>query len=217
MGEHTVHLRLRVTTAHRLRARSTAAGVRRRSRTGCPEDPEWLLAPYGRLRTARCENHYNVGWAWALDAPFQWMKQVASTSAGPATDWPISWPAGSTTRWRATQPVPPRHRPGSTILDAAGIAEPSMVNGIEQKPIEGVSMRYSSPMPRRKAEEPHSISRSSVTAPSTTTVGSFRFHGRLPWIRTRVTPFGDIERWTASTAISVRRSGCGTPPTNSPN
>ena len=45
---------------------------------GIPEDPEWLLERIDDFGTARCENHYNIGWAWSLDAPFQWMKQVAS-------------------------------------------------------------------------------------------------------------------------------------------
>ncbi|NDH76500.1 MAG: arylsulfatase, partial [Actinobacteria bacterium] len=44
---------------------------------GVPEDPEWLLEHMDDFGSARCENHFNVGWAWALDAPFQWMKQVA--------------------------------------------------------------------------------------------------------------------------------------------
>ena len=49
---------------------------------GLPEDPEWLLEHMDDFGTARCENHYNVAWAWALDAPFQWMKQVASHFGG---------------------------------------------------------------------------------------------------------------------------------------
>ena len=49
---------------------------------GVPEDPEWLLEHMDDFGSARCENHFNVGWAWALDAPFQWMKQVASHFGG---------------------------------------------------------------------------------------------------------------------------------------
>ena len=45
---------------------------------GVHEDPEWLLEHIDDFGTNKCENHFNVGWAWALDAPFQWMKQVAS-------------------------------------------------------------------------------------------------------------------------------------------
>jgi arylsulfatase len=52
---------------------------------GVPEDPEWLLDHIDDFGTSRCENHFNVGWAWALDSPFQWMKQVASHFGARAT------------------------------------------------------------------------------------------------------------------------------------
>jgi arylsulfatase len=59
---------------------------------GVPEDPEWLLEHMDDFGTAKCENHFNVGWAWALDSPFQWMKQVASHFGGTRNAMAISWP-----------------------------------------------------------------------------------------------------------------------------
>ncbi|GBL21136.1 uncharacterized sulfatase PB10D8.02c [Acidimicrobiaceae bacterium] len=59
---------------------------------GVPEDPEWLLEHIEDFGTAKCENHFNVGWAWALDSPFQWMKQVASHFGGTRNAIAISWP-----------------------------------------------------------------------------------------------------------------------------
>ena len=59
---------------------------------GIPEDPEWLLERIDDFGTARCENHYNIGWAWSLDAPFQWMKQVASHFGGTRNAMALSWP-----------------------------------------------------------------------------------------------------------------------------
>ena len=163
---------------------------------GLPEDPEWLLAHIDDFGTVRCENHYNVGWAWALDTPFQWMKQVASHFGGTRNGMAVSWPAGITATGELRSQFHHVIDLAPTILDAAGIPHPEHVNGIEQQPIEGVSMRYSFDDP---------------TAPSTRTTQYFEmlgnralyhdgwiascFHGRLPWVRSQAVPFGDNERW----------------------
>lgn len=89
------------------------------------------------------EPHVPVGWAWAMDAPFQWTKQIASHFGGTRNPMVVHWPAGIRARGeRRTQfhhviDVVP------TILDACGVAAPDEVDGIAQKPMEGVSMRYS--------------------------------------------------------------------------
>jgi arylsulfatase A-like enzyme len=89
------------------------------------------------------EPHVPVGWAWAMNAPFQWTKQVASHLGGTRNPMVVHWPKGfkskGETRWQfhhVIDVVP-------TILDACRIAEPAEVQGIPQKPIEGVSMVYS--------------------------------------------------------------------------
>jgi arylsulfatase A-like enzyme len=88
------------------------------------------------------EPHVPVGWAWAMDAPFQWAKQVASHFGGTRNPMVIHWPKGIRAKGeRRTQfhhviDVVP------TILEACRVAEPKVVNGIEQKPIEGVSLAY---------------------------------------------------------------------------
>ncbi len=89
------------------------------------------------------EPHVPVGWAWAMDSPFQWTKQVASHFGGTRNPLVIHWPNGIQAKGeRRTQfhhviDVVP------TILEACKIPEPKEVNGIAQKPIEGVSMLYS--------------------------------------------------------------------------
>lgn len=89
------------------------------------------------------EPHVPVGWAWAMDAPFQWTKQVASHFGGTRNPMIVYWPKGIRAKGeRRTQfhhviDVVP------TILEACKIDEPTEVNGIKQKPIEGVSMLYS--------------------------------------------------------------------------
>jgi len=163
---------------------------------GVPEDPEWLLDHIDDFGTVRCENHYNVGWAWALDAPFQWMKQVASHFGGTRNGVAISWPKGIEATGEQRSQFHHIIDLAPTILDAAGIPQPDHVNGIEQRPIEGVSMRYSFDDP---------------AAPSTRTTQYFEmfgnraiyhdgwiascFHGRLPWVRAQAVSFGDTERW----------------------
>jgi arylsulfatase len=89
------------------------------------------------------EPHVPVGWAWAMDAPFQWTKQVASHFGGTRNPMVVHWPKGikakgeQRTQFHHVIDVVP------TILEACKIAAPKAVNGIPQKPIEGVSMSYS--------------------------------------------------------------------------
>lgn len=86
--------------------------------------------------------HFAVGWAWAGDTPFQWVKQVASHFGGTRNGMVVSWPAWiadvGATRFQFHHVIDVM----PTILDAIGIAEPAMVDGVAQKPIEGVSMTY---------------------------------------------------------------------------
>jgi arylsulfatase A-like enzyme len=86
--------------------------------------------------------HMAVAWSWAFDTPFKWTKQVAShfggTRQGLAISWPghIGDPGGVRPQFHHIIDIVP------TILEATGIQAPTMVNGIAQKPIEGVSMMY---------------------------------------------------------------------------
>ncbi len=86
--------------------------------------------------------HMSVAWSWAFDTPFKWTKQVASHFGGTRQGMAIAWPArikdagGIRNQFHHMIDIVP------TILEATGIAAPVMVNGIAQKPIEGVSMAY---------------------------------------------------------------------------
>jgi arylsulfatase A-like enzyme len=86
--------------------------------------------------------HMSVAWSWAFDTPFKWTKQVAShfggTRQGMAISWPghINDPGAIRTQFHHVIDVVP------TILEATGIQAPETVDGIKQKPIEGVSMAY---------------------------------------------------------------------------
>ncbi len=89
------------------------------------------------------EPHVPVGWAWAMDTPFQWTKQVASHFGGTRNPLVVHWPKGihakgeRRTQFHHVIDIVP------TILEATHIPAPTTVKGIEQKPIEGVSMLYS--------------------------------------------------------------------------
>jgi arylsulfatase A-like enzyme len=86
--------------------------------------------------------HMSVAWSWAFDTPFKWTKQVASHFGGTRQGMAIAWPnrikdaGGIRTQFHHMIDIVP------TILEATGIPAPLMVNGIAQKPIEGVSMAY---------------------------------------------------------------------------
>ena len=86
--------------------------------------------------------HYAAGWAVAGDAPFAWTKQVAGSYGGTRNGMVIHWPKGIAAKgevrsqWHHVIDVAP------TILEAAGLPEPKVVNSAPQTPIEGVSMLY---------------------------------------------------------------------------
>lgn len=86
------------------------------------------------------EPHYPVGWAWAGNAPFQWVKQVASHLGGTRNPMVISWPArikdtgGLRSQFAHLNDIFP------TILDASKIPAPKVVDGVEQKPLDGASL-----------------------------------------------------------------------------
>jgi arylsulfatase A-like enzyme len=164
---------------------------------GIPEDPEWLLDHMDDFGTARCENHYNLAWAWALDSPFQWMKQVASHFGGTRNAMAVQWPAriadagGLRTQFHHVVDVMP------TLLAAAGVQIPTTVNGLQQLPVDGVSMLYAM---------------EGADGASTRATQYFEmfgnraiyhdgwiascFHGRVPWNRFGMVPFfGEQEKW----------------------
>ena len=86
--------------------------------------------------------HMAVQWAWAFDTPFKWTKQVASHFGGTRQGMVISWPGHIEDKGALRSQFHHIIDIVPTILEAAGIQAPEIVNGIPQKPIEGVSMDY---------------------------------------------------------------------------
>jgi arylsulfatase len=89
------------------------------------------------------EPHVPVGWAWAMNAPFQWTKQVASHFGGTRNPMVVQWPRGIKAKGELRSQFHHCIDVVPTILEACKLPEPKEVNGIKQKPIEGVSMLYS--------------------------------------------------------------------------
>ena len=87
----------------------------------------------------KSEPHVPVGWAWAMNAPFKWTKQVASHFGGTRNPMVVHWPNGIKAKGEIRSQFHHVIDVVPTILEAAKIPEPTVVNGITQKPIEGVS------------------------------------------------------------------------------
>lgn len=107
------------------------------------ETPEFLIERLDKLGGTESYNHYAVGWAHAMDTPYQWTKQVASHWGGTRNGTIIHWPKGITTKGETRSQFHHVIDVAPTILEAAGLPEPVVVNGVQQHPIEGVSMLYS--------------------------------------------------------------------------
>ncbi|HTU82011.1 MAG TPA: sulfatase-like hydrolase/transferase, partial [Candidatus Acidoferrales bacterium] len=121
---------------------------------GMHADVKTLLKYYDEWGGPNTAPHFAVPWAWALDAPFKWTKQVASFFGGTRQGVVIVWPrritdaGGIRNQFHHVIDIAP------TVLEAAGIRQPDSVDGVVQRPIEGVSMLYT-------------FDRASADAPST--------------------------------------------------
>lgn len=112
-----------------------------------PEDFEEVYARMDELGGPTTFNHYPVGWAHAMNTPFQWTKQVASHFGGTRNGLAISWPNGIKARGEVRSQFHHVIDILPTILEAANIPAPKYVNGFEQAPLEGVSMAYTFDQP----------------------------------------------------------------------
>ncbi len=106
------------------------------------ETPEYMVSKMEEFGSPTSYNHYAVGWAWAMDTPFQWTKQVASHWGGTRNGAVVHWPEGIAERGGLRSQFTHVIDVAPTILEAAGLPEPTMVNGVLQSPMEGTSMLY---------------------------------------------------------------------------
>jgi len=104
------------------------------------ETTEFLLSKIDDFGTPKAYNHYAVGWAHALCTPYQWTKQVASHWGGTRNGTIVHWPNGFADKGKSRSQFHHIIDVAKTILEAAGLPEPTVVNSIAQAPLEGVSM-----------------------------------------------------------------------------
>jgi arylsulfatase A-like enzyme len=110
---------------------------------GVQESEEYLVSIMDDLGGPLTYNHYPVGWAHAMCTPFQWTKQVASHFGGTRNGLVISWPKHMQQQGEVRSQFCSVIDIAPTILEVAGVKQPTMINGVTQKPIEGTSLVYS--------------------------------------------------------------------------
>jgi arylsulfatase len=106
------------------------------------ETPEFMVSKMDEFGSPSSYNHYSVGWAWAMNTPFQWTKQVASHWGGTRNGTIVHWPNGIEEKGGLRSQFTHVIDVAPTVLEAAGLPEPTMVNGVLQSPMEGTSMLY---------------------------------------------------------------------------
>jgi arylsulfatase len=107
------------------------------------ETSEFMIERLDKFGGPESYPHYAVGWAWAMDTPFQWTKQVASHWGGTRNGTIVHWPQRIKGKGELRTQFCHVIDVAPTVLEAAGIPEPATVNGVTQSPIEGNSMLYS--------------------------------------------------------------------------
>ena len=164
------------------------------TQNGIPDDVQSQLEYIDKIGIdPYLTNHYAVPWSWAGCTPFQWMKRVPSHFGGTRNAVMIQWPghtdkfAGQTrTQFHHIIDIMP------TILEAADIPEPKYVNGLEQKPIEGVSMLYTlnNPNAQSRHTEQYFAVGGNLALYKDGWVATY-FH-RAPWLTKGSTGFDDM-------------------------
>jgi arylsulfatase len=163
---------------------------------GVHESLPFLLSMIDELGGPLGYNHYPAGWAHAMDAPMQWTKQVASHFGGSRNGMVVSWPArikdkgGVRSQFCHVIDIVP------TIYEAVKITPPSSLNGIEQKPLDGISLVYTfddAKAPTRHASQYFELLGNRAMykdgwMASTTPL-------RLPWVTVGAEPNPDDFKW----------------------
>jgi arylsulfatase A-like enzyme len=110
---------------------------------GALETAEFMSSKIDQFGGPEAYNHYAVGWAHAMDTPYQWTKQVASHFGGTRNGTIVHWPGGIAAKGEIRHQFHHVIDVCPTILEVAGLPQPTFVDGVQQKPLEGVSMAYS--------------------------------------------------------------------------
>jgi arylsulfatase A-like enzyme len=104
------------------------------------ETTEFMAERIDQFGTVAANNHYAVGWAHAMDTPYQWTKQVASHWGGTRNGTVVHWPNGFKARGEVRAQFSHVIDIAATVLDVAGLPAPTFVHGVQQMPLHGKSM-----------------------------------------------------------------------------
>src|SRR5437773_661282 len=147
------------------------------------ETPEYVAAHVDEFGTPTAYNHYAVGWAHAMDTPYQWTKQVASHFGGTRNGAIVHWPRGIKAKSEIRNHFHHVIDVTPTILEAAKLPHPTIVNGVMQEPLHGVSMLYSFDDPtaaeRHETQYFEMLCNRGIYHKGWTAVTR---HGNLPWV-----------------------------------
>ncbi|NEQ43959.1 MAG: arylsulfatase [Leptolyngbya sp. SIOISBB] len=152
---------------------------------------------YDKWGSPETSPHYAVSWAWAMDSPFRWTKQVASHFGGTRNGMVISWPAKIKEKGGLRPQFSHAIDIAPTILEATGIPEPEIYNGFEQKPMEGTSLVYTFDRGAESAPGRHETQYFEMfghRAIYQDGMMASAFHNRMPWINAGTVPF-DQDKW----------------------
>ncbi len=158
--------------------------------------PELLIQRIDDFGTSRAFNHYAVGWAHAMDTPYQWTKQVASHWGGTRNGTIVHWPSGIRAKGELRTQFHHVIDIAPTILEVARLPEPVIVHGVMQEPLHGVSMVYS--FDDAKAAERHEtqyfemLCNRGLYHKGWTAVTR---HGNLPWVVVGTQPPLENDVW----------------------
>jgi len=111
------------------------------------ETTEFMAERIDKFGSPAAYNHYAVGWALAMNTPYQWTKQVASHFGGTRNGTIVHWPSGFEAKGEQRNQFHHIIDVAATVLQVAGLPEPTFVNGIQQMPYHGVSMAYAFDQP----------------------------------------------------------------------
>jgi arylsulfatase A-like enzyme len=155
---------------------------------------EFMVSKIDEFGTPAAYNHYAVGWAHAMDTPYQWTKQIASHWGGIRNGTIVHWPKGIKANGEVRSQFHHVIDVAPTVLEAAGLPEPTLVHGVQQRPIEGVSMRYAfddaGAAERRTTQYFEMFCNRGIYHEGWTAVTRHS----IPWVNAELPPFKD-DRW----------------------
>jgi arylsulfatase len=158
--------------------------------------PELMIERIDDLGTHKALNHYAVGWAHAMDTPYQWTKQVASHFGGTRNGTIVHWPNGIKAKGEIRSQFHHVIDVAPTVLEAANLPAPTFVNGVMQEPMHGVSMAYTFDDPaaaeRHETQYFEMLCNRGIYHQGWTAQTR---HGNPPWVMAEEQPSLDSDVW----------------------